>query len=145
MPVNDCGLCDNLLNCGGNISKADFYTLVAKLLCSIESTLTCQGQTEYNNGDSGTAINIDWCNGSFQALTLTDDVTLTFVDPSGTAARMDIRLIQDASGGHDVTWPGNVVWPEGEPTWSTGTAGQQIIVTLRWDGSQYIAIATSYY
>lgn len=118
------------------------YSRIKTLLLGVK-LLTWSG--EYDNGNSGSAITLNWNNGNFQTVTLTDDVTFTFTDPAIGIGRFDLRIVQDATAGRDITWPGNVEWPEIEPDWTTGTNGEQSVITLRYDGTNYVAIPTSYF
>ncbi len=91
---------------------------------------------EVDNGNSGTADTIDWTAGNKQKSTLTDDVTFTFTDPSGPA-NLILKLVQDATGSRTVTWPAEVLWPEGTaPTLSTA-ANAVDIVSFYFDGTNY--------
>jgi hypothetical protein len=63
----------------------------------------------FDNGNSGSAITIDWRRSQKQLLTLTADCTLAFVDPPG-AGNFLLVLIQGGTGGHGVTFPAEVGW-----------------------------------
>lgn len=63
--------------------------------------------TEYNAGNSGASINIDWANGAQQILTLTANTTLTLSNPAPGAVYRLI-LVQDATGGRTVNLPASV-------------------------------------
>ena len=62
MPEHDCGLCDLLINCGGHvITKEQYQTLVAKLLCEGVDTLAefvaiATGGAQYTEGDVDATI-----------------------------------------------------------------------------------------
>lgn len=60
---------------------------------------------EYNNGNSGLAKTIDWNNGVLQRITLNLNTTLTVLTPP-LVGHCQLRLIQDVTGGHTVTWVG---------------------------------------
>jgi hypothetical protein len=91
---------------------------------------------EYDNGNSGTAITINWGNGNKQKVTLTANCTFTFTAPSGTC-NLILRLIQDATGGRTVTWPAIVKWVNGTaPTLSTA-ANAVDIVSFYYNGTNY--------
>ena len=103
-----------------------------------------------DDGNSSTADTIDWTTGAFHKSTMTDDVTYTFTDPfaGGTDdARLELKLVQDATGGRDAIWPAKVIWPEGEPTWTDGTSNQTLRITFVYDDEddQYVGQATSWY
>ena len=77
-------------------------------------------------------------------------MTYTFTSPftGGTdLARLQMIIHQDATGGRDATWPANVTWPDGEPTWTDGTSNQKIMVTFIYDDGEddFIGQATAWY
>jgi hypothetical protein len=61
--------------------------------------------SEYNAGNSSTAITIDFANGQKQVVTLTASTTITIANPPATG-HFQIRLVQDATGSRAVTWSG---------------------------------------
>ncbi len=69
-------------------------------------------EPEYNAGNSGTALTIDWDNGPQQRVTLTGNCTFTF---AGGIAGQALRLIlvEDAIGGRTATFPANVKFESG--------------------------------
>jgi hypothetical protein len=93
-----------------------------------------------DNGSSGAAKNLNWSAAQLQKLTLTAACTLTFTAPPGPGT-MRLELVQGLGGGFTATWPASVKWPGGTaPTLSTG-AGALDLVSLFWDGTQYLASA----
>lgn len=100
---------------------------------------------EYDAGNSGTAISIDWNNGNTQLVTLTDNCTFTLSNPHSGAPYM-IILVQDATGSRTVTWPASVKWPGGvAPTLSTPASSIDVVV-LKYSaagGGIYIASSTT--
>src|SRR5690606_29704866 len=93
--------------------------------------------TEYDNGSSGSSINIDWSNGQKQRITLTDNsVTLTFTAPSGPGNFL-LKVIQDGSGNREIsTFPSNSFAPNGSFTLSSG-ANDVDICAIYYDGTNY--------
>lgn len=92
--------------------------------------------TENNEGDSSTAITIDWGLGNKSKCVMTDNATFTFTAPTGPCS-LTLRAVQDGSGGHTHTWPASVKWNGGaEPTWST-VAGETNIMSFYYDGTNY--------
>ncbi len=84
-----------------------------------------------DDGNSGTALTIDWNDGNKHLVTLTDNVTLTLDNPKDGGPYL-IVLVQDSGGGNAVTWPGTVLWPGGTaPTISVG-ANAIDLVSLLW-------------
>ena len=98
---------------------------------------------EYNNGDSGASITIDWNNGNKQVLTLTGSpgCTVSFTNPPG-ACNVVLRVVQGAGGSKTATWPGSVLWPAATaPTLST-TAAYEDIACFYFNGTNYYGQAT---
>ena len=100
-------------------------------------------------GNSGASENVNWNDGSYQTITLTSAlVNLTQTNPSlptNNHVRMQLDVLQDGVGGRDVTVPANWVFPEDEPDWSGGAAGERLILTLVYNGANYVAIGTSWF
>lgn len=96
-------------------------------------------QTQYENGNSGAAITIDYsANGNAQAVDLTSNCTFTFTDPPG-ACHLTFLMNQDGVGGHAVAWPATVLWQSAtEPVWTTG-ANDKNIAFFYFDGGRYLA------
>lgn len=96
-------------------------------------------QTQYENGNSGAAIAIDYsANGNAQAVDLTSNCTFTFTDPPG-ACHLTFLMNQDGVGGHAVAWPATVQWQSAtEPVWTTG-ANDKNIAFFYFDGGRYLA------
>ena len=104
-----------------------------------------EGQTEeYDNSNSGTSKTIDWGDGRHQKITLNDDVTLTFTDPE-FVGWYNLRIIQDGTGGHDITLPSGVITPTALPDFATMNADQEILLGVRFDGTNYLISATEIY
>jgi hypothetical protein len=96
---------------------------------------------EHDNGDSGSADTIDWSVGNKQKSTLTDNCEFTFTAPGGTCNLL-LRLIQDGTGGHTVTWPLAVLWADSTaPTLSTDPNAIDIIA-FYYDGTNYYGQAS---
>jgi len=126
-------------------------TLGGNLDCSnknLENIKLAEFNDWVDNGNSGAADTIDFTTGNFQKSTLTAAVTYTFTDPIATTgvARLGMKIVQDVTGGRDITWPGNVTWDGDEPVWTDGTNGQIIHVTFIYDAEadEYIGQATGW-
>ncbi|MHA1883082.1 MAG: hypothetical protein ACTSUO_08560 [Candidatus Thorarchaeota archaeon] len=91
---------------------------------------------EFDNGNSGTTVTIDWTKGNKQKLTLTDDCTFTFVSPSGPC-NLVLKLVQDNTGGRTVTWPASVKWPASTPPVLSTGANKVDIICFYFDGTNY--------
>ena len=108
---------------------------------SIVVNTTATFDAEYSNGSSGSEKTVDWNNGNKQALTLTDNCTFTFTAPTGGACNLNLRCIQDSTGGRVAIWPGTVYSPGGKATsLILSTAADAIdIACFFWNGSNYYA------
>lgn len=88
--------------------------------------------TEFDNGNSGTADEINWNNSQKHLSTLTDNVTYTFVDPPGSCNLL-LRVVQDGGGGNTAVWPATVDWPGGTAPTITSAGGSIDIVSFYFD------------
>ena len=80
---------------------------------------------------------IDWKLGNHCKVTLGAQAeTFTFTAPTNPQT-VTLIIVQDGTGGRDITWPGTVHWLGTEPTWSDGGAGKGIVVGFIWDGAIY--------
>lgn len=91
--------------------------------------------SEYDAGNSSTALTINFTNGAAQKFLLTNSVTLTFSNPEAGAAYL-LRIATGA-GSFTVTWPAAVKWPGGTGPTITTTASKVDLVNLYFDGSSY--------
>lgn len=97
---------------------------------------------------SGAAQTVpDVLSATMHQITLTADCTLTF--PVAVAGkRFRLALIQDATGGHGVTWPSaSVKWPGGVAPTLTTTAGATDLFEFEcYDGTYYLGrtLASNY-
>jgi len=86
--------------------------------------------------------NIDWRLGNYMAFTCPAGAeTFTFTAPSNPCGLI-LQIKQDGTGGRDLTFPAAVKWLGTEPTWTDGGAGKTIIMSMRYDGTNYWAQAT---
>ena len=101
-----------------------------------------------DNENSGAADTIDFTTGTGQKSTLTASTTYTFTAPVSTTgwARLQMKIVQDATGGFDITFPANVIWDGTEPTWTDGTSNQIMYITFVYDAERdkYIGSGTSW-
>jgi hypothetical protein len=108
-------------------------------LADLELTGEFYADAEVDDGNSGTADTIDWTTGMFHKSTMTGNCTYTFTAPSGPA-RVQLKLVQDATGSRTATWPAAVKWPGGTaPTLSTA-ANAIDIITFYYDGTNYYGV-----
>ena len=101
---------------------------------------------QYSQTASASAT-LDQADGTVQALTLTEDCTLTLsptTSSSGNAEGMIIILTQGASTASAVTWPSGTVFGAGAPpTLSTTSGESDIFVALLLDGSSNWLVLTA--
>lgn len=88
-----------------------------------------------------TTQTIDWDDGNLAVIDLaaaSGDVTLTLNNPNAGGFYF-VKIIQDASSGLDIVWPGSVLWPGGTtPVISAGASAVDTI-SLAYDGASYYA------
>jgi hypothetical protein len=86
----------------------------------------------------GTGAQVDWNNGNNQTVTLSADTTFDqFLNPIAGA---NYSLIITQTSGHNITWPGDILWPSGiAPVLSGG--GETDVVALIYNGSEYFGTA----
>jgi len=93
---------------------------------------------QFDNGNSGAAITIDWAaHGNVQRVTLTS-ATVTITLSNATAGGVYIlEVVQDATGGRAWTWaasPGAVIWPAGVSPIVTTTLNRADLFSFFYDG-----------
>lgn len=105
----------------------------------VQYTGEAYSDAEVDDGNSSTADTIDWTTGPYHKSTMTGNCTYTFTAPSGPA-RLQLKLVQDATGSRTATWPAAVKWPGGTaPTLSTAATSIDII-TFYYDGTSYYGV-----
>jgi len=125
----------------GNVGIGTFTTASTPYTLRINNTVVYN--SEYNNGNSGTALTVNWNNGNKQKTTLTGNCTLTFTAPTNGVTNLALKLVQDGTGSRTVTWPGTVVWPGGTaPTLTTTATTGKDITSCYWDGTNYYCTAS---
>ena len=99
----------------------------------------------FDNGNSGAAATVNWGRGNKQKITLSDNVTISFVDPGGPTNLL-LVVAQDVGGGNaawDWTADGSVLWA-GSATPTITSDGSAIdIVTFFFDGSDYYGVQSA--
>jgi len=97
---------------------------------------TASYAVENDEGNSSTALTIDWTISNKAKCTLTGNCTFTFTPPPGPT-NLVFKVTQDGTGLRTVIWPATVKWPAGvDPTLST-TAGDIDMFTFYYDGTSY--------
>lgn len=98
---------------------------------SIDAVKTFGFDREYNNGNCGGTMSINWALGQKQVMTMTASVTMSFLSSgSQRVGNYLLRIVQGFSGGpYTISWPsGSIKWPGGtKPTLSTGSLDIDII------------------
>jgi len=86
------------------------------------------GFEEYDNGNSGSSITIDFSESPFQVVTLTANTTITLSASGSTVQQLSLRVVQDGTGGRTVTWS-SPLWPGGvSPDLSSAADAEDIFV-----------------
>ncbi len=99
--------------------------------------------TEYNAGNSGTAITIDWTNGDTQALTLTGNAAITFTNPIA-GRTYTLILVQDGTGTRIPTYSPTPYWVGGAaPTLTTTATTGRDVLTFFYSGvlAKYLGVS----
>lgn len=87
--------------------------------------------------DNGSSSAIDWKLGNKQTVTIANSTALTFQHPAGPTALQ--LIIKQDNIGHPVAFPSYLLWPGGTPTTVTQTPEAIDVLSLIYDGNQYLA------
>lgn len=87
---------------------------------------------------SGASQTIDWSTNAAHKVTLTANCTLTLSNPVAGMTYI-LQLVQDGTGSRSITLPATVKHQGGTAPTLTTDAGAVDVLTLFWDGSQYLA------
>jgi parallel beta-helix repeat protein len=102
------------------------------------ATAVIQSQT-YTTG----TLTINTRAGAIHHITLQANVgTVSFSGNPGLGQRVELHLIQDATGGRTVTWPGSVKFA-GAAAPTDSTASRRTIVELEYDGTNWYELRRS--
>jgi hypothetical protein len=93
---------------------------------------------QFDNGNSGSTLTIDWNNGNAQRVTLTAaTVTLTLTNAKA-GGNYVLECVQDGSGSRLVTWAAGggtaVIWPGGTTPTLTTTISRADVFSFFYDG-----------
>jgi hypothetical protein len=98
--------------------------------------------SEYDNGNSGSAITVDFANGQKQKVTLNNATpTITFADGIAVG-HYQLKVIQDGAGGRTPSYAGSNysgsrwIGSSSAPAVLTTSAAESLI-TMYWDGSKW--------
>ena len=101
------------------------------------STVSASFDSEYNNGNSGSAAVIVWPSGNKQSIMLTDACDITFVAPLGPS-NLVLKVIQDAGGSNTIDWTAiPVLWPAATAPTLTAAGDSVDVITFYCDGTNY--------
>jgi hypothetical protein len=93
---------------------------------------------EYDNGNSGTAKEIDWANGDRQKVTVTGDACAFTFANAVAGQTLTLRVVVDATGHTAWTWP-TLMWPGGSAGTPGITANKINLYIFYSDGTNYLA------
>ncbi len=97
--------------------------------------------TQVDNGNSSTAITIDWTTSNFQKVTRTGNCTYTFTAPTGPATLV-LNMVHEASGtAYTNTFSPVPKWAGGTVPTPTNTTGAIDVITFYYDGTSYYGSA----
>lgn len=117
---------------GDAVNKLQVDTALA-----LKANLTGQKVITFGSETAADA-SIDWNDNQKQSITLTQNETLTFTDPTGGGSgNFTLRVIQGGTGSYTITWPASVKWGDaGAPTLSTAV-GKIDLISFYFDGTNY--------
>ena len=118
----------NVLIQSGNLSL-----LTTNALLKVDGYVASAGETV--NGNSGSAVTIDFSTQSAQEVKFTANCTVTLANPHVGGAYL-LRVVNDGTA-RTITWPGNVLWSGGTAPTLTGTANKVDLINFYYDGTKY--------
>lgn len=125
----------------GTSSTPQFARLGLGAGAGATALLTAAGQLDLgfvNVGNCGAAATVNWNSGEIQKTTLSAATcTLTFSNPIAGRTYL-LLVIEDATGGRLVTWPGSVKWQGGAAPTLTVTANKIDRCQFSYDGTSYL-------
>ena len=106
---------------------------------------TASFHAEYNAGNGGSALTIDWNNGLKQKMTLTANCAISFTAPPGAGSGLVLKILPAAAGSYTVTWPAAVEWPNSSAPTMTSALGRHDVYSFYYDGTTYYGSALQNY
>ena len=89
----------------------------------------------YPNGNSGSAITVDYLNGNKQSLVVTADCTITLSQvPAGGFLKLFLKNDGSATQ-YTLTWPSNIKWAGGAAAPALSISGALDIIAFDFDGT----------
>lgn len=98
--------------------------------------------TRTDDGNSSTALTVDWSTHNVSKVTLTGNCTFTFTAPGTGAGVLVLELAQDATGSRTATWPAAVHWSGGTAPTLTTTASKVDVFTFYYNGTTYFGVTS---
>lgn len=116
---------------------------VQEVLADLDAAISASDEPVEVVAISGSAVTIDYDVARHWDITLTDDCTLTIVNPPDdqTWGELVVILRQGGAGSFTVTWPAAVQWPDADglpggsaPTLNTAVGAQDVVTLTSVDG-----------
>lgn len=105
-------------------------------------TITPANTAEFDNANCGAASTVDWNDGNRQRITLNAaNCTISFTAPTDPTGHLLLKVIQDATGGRTVTWPGTVNFPNSTGVVLSTGASARDFFSCYYDGTEYFCTA----
>jgi len=107
-------------------------------LFTIQKNLKVEGQS-YGDITSVSNATVDWDDGNIQSITLPSGAsTYTPTNPQAGATYI-LKIIQPSAGDGTITWGSSVKWPGATAPTLTASNAAVDVVTLIYDGADYLA------
>lgn len=97
----------------------------------------------YDNGNSGSSITINWANGDRQKLTISAACTISYSNAIAGQV-LTLLVVENSTGNFAVTLPTSK-WPVGVAGVFTTTANAINLLTVFFDGTNYLTQLSSGY
>lgn len=103
---------------------------------SLSITTLKQVSGEYNNGNSGAAITVNFANGDRQLVTISANTTLSWSNAIQGQCLI-LRLVENGTGNFTITLPSGK-WPNGSAGTFTTTPNAINLLAVYFDGANYL-------
>src|SRR5581483_8512707 len=118
-----------------NLANGSAFT--TPTIDSLSVTTLKQVSGLYSNGNSSSAITINWANGDRQSLTISAACTISFSN-AVAGQIMTLIITENSTGNYAITLP-SMRWPTGSAVSPTITANAINVLTVMYDGTNYYA------
>ena len=144
--ANDTDTDTSIYNVNGSLTGARTVTMGGNNLTfassgglfTIQKNLKVEGQS-YGDITSVSNATVDWDNGNIQSITLPSGAsTYTPTNPQAGATYI-LKIIQPSAGDGTITWGSSVKWPGATAPTLTASNAAVDVVTLIYDGTNYLA------